>query len=232
MSSQRVQPTHPATRRRFANTEYWNKFFSQCSLDYVIDRKVFLWSIWLALTSLVRRWIRLLEVHSFLYFAHYSYADSNYLICGQRHLKGHISECVDGRDGAGRDAVEVGQHKVPEVLQLGQEDVLNMRDNFKKWLILAKLLLWALLNSNNMQSVVQMFKVLNMPRKNEHHYIGANGTFSISVMWMMVVITLMMGWMRLISPWWGRPRIGRAWGGEGRRRWAWVKSQLQYSFLA
>ena len=54
--------------------------------------------------------------------------------------------------------------------------------------------------SNNMQSVVQMFKVLNMPRKNEHHYIGANGTFSISVMWMMVVITLMMGWMRLISP--------------------------------
>ena len=82
---------------------------------------------------------------SFLPFAHYSYADSNYLICGQQHLKGHISECVDGRDGAGRDAVEVGQHKVPEVLQLGQEEVLNMRDNLKKWLILAKLLLSALL---------------------------------------------------------------------------------------
>ena len=70
---------------------------------------------------------------------------SNYLICGQQHLKGHISECVDGRDGTGRDAVEVGQHKVPEVLQLGQEEVLNMRDNLKKWLILAKLLLSALL---------------------------------------------------------------------------------------
>ena len=61
------------------------------------------------------------------------------------HLKGHISECVNWGDGTGGDAVQVGQHKVPEVLQLGQEEVLNMRDNLKKWLILAKLLLSALL---------------------------------------------------------------------------------------
>ena len=37
------------------------------------------------------------------------------------HLEGDISECVNGWDGAGRDAIEVGQHKVPEVLQLQQE---------------------------------------------------------------------------------------------------------------
>ena len=41
----------------------------------------------------------------------------------ESHLEGHISECVNGWDGAGRDAVEVGQHKIPEVLQLKQEIV-------------------------------------------------------------------------------------------------------------
>ena len=38
------------------------------------------------------------------------------------HLKGHISECVNGRDGARRDAIEVGQHQVPEVLQLDVDE--------------------------------------------------------------------------------------------------------------
>ena len=51
----------------------------------------------------------------------------------ESHLEGHISECVNGWDGAGRDAVEVGQHKIPEVLQLKQEIVeitlIFLRDN-------------------------------------------------------------------------------------------------------
>ena len=85
MSSQRVHPANPATRRRFANTEYWN----------------------------VKTHFQVEHYHLPFYWL--------ILICMMQHLnhlKGHISECVNWGDGTGGDAVQVCQHKVPEVLQL------------------------------------------------------------------------------------------------------------------